>query len=553
MFIKYAKIGKYELAALGLILAAVVVRIILVSQHWPMINADEGTMGLMARDIAYRGQYPVFFYDQFYMGAFQAYLGALLFHIFGASLFSLRLGLILLNALFLVSLFLLTRTLYSRSLALFTVALFIFGSYFMLEYQLHVYGGYPDILLCGTLAFLFAAYLAITSSPYVPSSALRWRLLLYDILIVPMALLSGLLILLFCWRELIRIVPVIGLLIGLVAGAYPLLNFNLSAPPAENTLVVIWSLQHNRGKLHDGFHMILRAMRSTFMVSVPNITGNPFCPVSEEGALQDPTTAHALRCTVAHGVWSTGYFALFLCAFALALWGTWKAFSRYYKEGQDDLIVRQKLARSCARLFLLVSAVLILYLFVFSNAPLTWPGTEARYLIGLWIAWPALLWPLWRFANTAGTSSSNKARLCKIGSIALLACLAVSYIVGTAITFMDMPRANADYQRYSNLTQDLVSSGITHIYTDYWTCDKLAFISQEHVINNQLGPSHNRDPRYYTLVSEDPYAAYVFQTGSLLPTELQGIANDPSYYRQFQFEGYTVYLPILITTKHLKN
>jgi hypothetical protein len=55
MFVKYAKIGKYELAALGLILAAVVVRIILVSQHWPMINADEGTMGLMARDIAYRG------------------------------------------------------------------------------------------------------------------------------------------------------------------------------------------------------------------------------------------------------------------------------------------------------------------------------------------------------------------------------------------------------------------------------------------------------------------------------------------------------------------
>src|SRR5690348_510120 len=157
MFIKYAKIGKYELAALGLILAAVVLRIILVSQHWPMINADEGTMGLMARDIAYRGKYPVFFYDQFYMGAFQAYLGALLFHIFGASLFSLRLGLILLNALFLVSLFLLTRTLYSRSLALFTVALFIFGSYFMLEYQLHVYGGYPDVLLCGTLAFLFAS------------------------------------------------------------------------------------------------------------------------------------------------------------------------------------------------------------------------------------------------------------------------------------------------------------------------------------------------------------------------------------------------------------
>jgi hypothetical protein len=206
---------------------------------------------------------------------------------------------------------------------------------------------------------------------------------------------------------------------------------------------------------------------------------------------------------------------------------------------------------------LLVSAVLILYLFVFSNAPLTWPGTEARYLIGLWIAWPALLWPLWRAASTVSSSLSNKARLCKIGSIALLTCLACSYIVGTVITLMDMPRTNADYQRYNNLAQDLVSSGITSIYTDYWTCDKLAFISQERVIcsviSGQLGPSHNRDPRYYALVSDDPHAAYVFQTGTTLPYELQSIANDPSLYRQLQFEGYTVYLPILITTKHLKS
>src|SRR5207244_3478016 len=123
--------------------------------------------------------------------------------------------------------------------------------------------------------------------------------------------------------------------------------------------------------------------------------------------------------------------------------------------------VRQELARSCTRLFLLVSAVLILYLFIFSNAPLTWPGTEARYLIGLWIAWPAQLWPLWRAASTIGASLSSRARLCKIGSIALLACLAGTYIVGTVIALMDMPRTNADYQRYNNLAQDLVSIGTT--------------------------------------------------------------------------------------------
>ena len=59
-------------------------------------------MALEALHIAYRGEHPVFLYGQNYMGTIEAYLGALLFHIFGVSSFSIRLGLALMFALFLV-------------------------------------------------------------------------------------------------------------------------------------------------------------------------------------------------------------------------------------------------------------------------------------------------------------------------------------------------------------------------------------------------------------------------------------------------------------------
>ena len=41
----------------------------------------------LALHIAYRGEHPLFFYGQEYMGPLEAYIGALLFHIFGVSLF----------------------------------------------------------------------------------------------------------------------------------------------------------------------------------------------------------------------------------------------------------------------------------------------------------------------------------------------------------------------------------------------------------------------------------------------------------------------------------
>src|SRR5947209_16129199 len=141
MYLKYFKIGIHEICAFCLIIFATVLRIILIGQGWPQTDSDEGTMGLMALHIAYRGEHPIFFYGQGYMGSFEAYFAALLFRLFGSSLFTLRHGLVIIFALFLLSIYLLTSLIYTKNLALVTLSLLSVGSIGVLFTQLRAIGG----------------------------------------------------------------------------------------------------------------------------------------------------------------------------------------------------------------------------------------------------------------------------------------------------------------------------------------------------------------------------------------------------------------------------
>src|SRR5436853_3919564 len=109
MIFKKFHIGLYEYIMLLLVVLASALRIVLISQHWPVTNSDEAIMDLMALHINNHGEHPLFFYGQAYMGPIEAYIGALCFRLFGQSVFSLRLGLIPFFALFLISIYFLTR------------------------------------------------------------------------------------------------------------------------------------------------------------------------------------------------------------------------------------------------------------------------------------------------------------------------------------------------------------------------------------------------------------------------------------------------------------
>jgi len=162
---KKLHIGMSEYLMLLLVALASALRILLISQHWPATNSDEAIMDLMALHINNRGEHPIFFYGQAYMGPVEAYIGALCFRLFGQSVFSLRLGIIHFFALFLIGIYLLTRKLYNKHLALFTVALLGLGSSDMFAHQLKAIGGYPEIPFFGSFIFFLCCKLALSSSP----------------------------------------------------------------------------------------------------------------------------------------------------------------------------------------------------------------------------------------------------------------------------------------------------------------------------------------------------------------------------------------------------
>src|SRR2546421_11576305 len=100
---KHPKFGSYDKIAFVIIALAVILRIVLVALHMPETNSDEGTMGLEAMHIAFRGEHPIFLYGQDYMGVLEAYIAALFFHLFGVSVFTLRIGMMMMFAFFMVS------------------------------------------------------------------------------------------------------------------------------------------------------------------------------------------------------------------------------------------------------------------------------------------------------------------------------------------------------------------------------------------------------------------------------------------------------------------
>src|ERR1700693_3849773 len=239
--VKQLKIGTYGICAFLIIALATLLRIVLIAWGWPHSNADVDTMGIMATHIASKGEHPIFFYGQNYMGTLEAYLGVAFFRLFGISVFSLRLGTVLFFGLFLVMMYCLTSLLYTKKLALITLALLSLGSSIMLYTEISGVSGYPELLFFGSLSMLLASWLALSYDQYSSPNRRLWRSIAYgcwglvaglgfwsDFLMLSFILVSGLLLLLFCWRELLKGAVLI-VVIGLVIGAFPLIVYNLHA------------------------------------------------------------------------------------------------------------------------------------------------------------------------------------------------------------------------------------------------------------------------------------------------------------------------------------
>lgn len=602
----------HVVAAVALVGVALAIRIALIAQGWPgPADSDEGTMGLMARHIAYLGAHPLVFYGQRIIGAQEAYVGAALFHLLGPSTFTLRLGVVLLFVPFLAAIYLLSRLLYTRGLGLTMLLLFALGSPEMLGQQLYAAGHAETPLYC-TALMLLAAWLALSAARPEPSRRrlvlgwTGWGLLAgfaiwADPLVTPFVIAGAALMLPVLRRPDIRrqLWPVVP---AFVAGLAPLIYVLVSAIPsllarlrtAPVGRVVDWhghtqaplSIANLFGTLTESLPVALGANAVCRLPAPIHAVGVPAqsLTIATTWTKEGPVTWPPSPCGAVHTAWAIVVIVLGVVAFRAALAG-YRAIRR---AGGDD----EAATRDYARLALLGGAGLTLLLFTLSPAPAVEAWTTRRYLVGLFAAMPAVAWPLYRGAcglvqalsvrrderrtataipgappapatddagRLAAGAASRGTLLAPTGrrarprravggvvGLALLLALAASLGLGVAETFASVPAARRSWSQQSDLIAHLTALGATRIYTDYWTCDRLAFASGERIVcatlNAQLAPDLDRYKPYRAVVAAAPEHWYVFAVGSAQDLALaRRAATNPRALRQFSFDGYHAY------------
>ncbi len=560
-YLKRIHIGANERWMFAIVAAATLARFFLIYFNWPTTNSDEGNMGLLALHVAYQGDHPIFFYGLPYLGPLEGYIAAPLFRLFGTSLFTLRLGLLPLFAAFLICMYYLTRLLYTQKFALAIVILLSLGSSDIILNQIRAVGEYPETELFGALIALLAAWLALSSYSLTHEGSLqtkRKRISIYgflglviglalwvDFLILPFVATAGLLLLLFCYRELLSWAG-LSLLLGVIIGAFPLILYNLTAPLDQNSLIILLSIHQSGAKEIAAQHLNwLHHVVGTFMISLPGVTGaNPGCPATAFPAFGSPAPS-TLPCILFHGVWGAGYLILWIVATALAIRIVWQYRHHFFKR-KDSFEDRQRLIYQCCRLMLLASVGITLISYASSPTSAVPPVITYRYLTSALIAIPAVLWPLWNGLRSRKIPSSRRTKISLLLRGGLVLLIAATFLSGIIRTFAQIPTAQAAYQQEDALVQDLLHIGATRIYSEYWTCNRLTFHSQEQIIcsvlNDQLGPGFDRYMPYHFIVRADPHPSYVFPLGSkqadLLKHQML-VSN--RQYRQYTFEGYLVY------------
>ncbi len=371
----------------------------------------------------------------------------------------------------------LVRLLYGQLFALVALGLLALGGPDLLKAQLLALGGYPETLLFGALALLLAAWLAISPAGGGDGGRPRGRRLAAyaglglamglgwwsDPLVLPFLLAAPLPLVVFRRGEL-RWRGLGALALGLVAGLAPQILFLLTHLNDNGPSAVAAFQPQGVATLAQLPGRLFTQIIGTLFVALPDATGAGWVctlPFNPRGPLADWTGAGLAPCAAGRLAWSLGVLALGVIAAQLA-WRGWRAAAD-----------QRAAAIQVGRLALLVGGALVLGLYTISPQA-AGPLGNARYLIGLLIALPAVVYPLWT-AALAGWREGRRARV----AWAALALLAVALAGGVAATYAQAPAARADAAANQALVRDLERLGVRHMYTDYWTCYKTAFLSQE--------------------------------------------------------------------------
>lgn len=506
--------------ALALGVLGTAFRLALLLAGAPPTNSDEATIGLMAVHIVEHGAHPVFFYGQHYMGALEAYLAAPLFLVAAPSVLLLRLTTLAMYAAFMVTMFFLTRRLYSPWFAVAVVGLLALGSDRVLKDQLIAGGGYPEINALAAALLLAAVRFAAAAPrrwwPYALWGLGAGLALWADFLVAPYLAAAGGVLLVFRRRELWGRAGA-ALAAGALLGVAPLVAHDLTSPLKDSSLAVLLHLNGAGADEAAGAGLTFAdQIHGGVLLGIPLATG--LCPPS--------------RCDAAHLYWGAAYPPLLLIAAVMAV-----------------VALRRRTERRVAqvgRLALVAAALLTILLYLRSPAAALTPIESGRYLSCLLVSTPAALWPLWSLASRLIARPPWRVRAAAAAAAAVLAAVLVAAVAATVTAVGTVGEIRANDRANEDVIGYLDSHGVTRVYGEYWTCNRLTFATRERIVcavlADDLTPGFDRHPPYREMVRAAPDPGYVVLNGSPLDRNLAGrLAGHPVEARTFG--NFRVYLP----------
>ncbi len=468
-----AVLGCVLLAALGLRLALLV-------GPQTELEADEAIVGLMARHIL-QGERPIFYYMQPYMGSLEAYLAACSFALFGSSTFSLKLVPLLASLLFVVLVFATGYRLGGLVSAAVSGLYVAVPPAFLALWSLKARGGYIETLVVGQLLIVIALEIGKRRSMGLKSGLVLgflaglglWVNPLVGVYLVPV----GVYLALVLRRKLLGM-WLAAALVGVLAGGYPLLQYNLGHgfATAESMFAGDWSTSEALTYLSRFFRYSLPVL-----VGLAQASSSPkfFWPAFESSPAAWPPVFPALA-------------SLFLLLLVL------------HSRRLLSLLLGGG-AGADGRSLLSFLLVVVPVAFVLSKfRELT---TEPRYLLPLYSAVPlvAVSLPLrtapWRLLSALIVAAAIALNVYSIADLDPKLNLPDTAVGSTA--------ANR-----AELTDFLLSHGLDRVYTDYWLGYPIAFESGERVIPSVISGGFNRYIPYAHLVSVSPCPAFLFVAGS---------------------------------------
>lgn len=411
-------------------------RLWLILRGWPDLDSDVAILGLMARHIVYNGASPLFYYGQHYNGPLDAYLPAAAFLLLGPTTLAVNLAALPLLAIFLVAMYALGRAAYGPTVGLLTLAYLALGPALGLLLGI-VYPVFGVVNGLGALLLLLV-YARLRRPEPLPVGRTEWAkgLVHYAAigLVIGLGLWSAQLIVTFVLAALIALVlgrtretlhlPGLALVMGSVAGSWPMLVYNFQhggVTFAEVTMRL--AVPIHAGRIPPFIIWVIQAAMA-LAVGLPAIFGSPHVCVSQSGTWPAYPPTLAEMGTQPGGA-CDGLNVLFaLCILTCYLFvarqsvGAGLGWLRARLRGIERLpivwrvgraavlkasdaesarrVAAEEIARTWLRAMLVLVAVTTIALYTTNAATVLYPLLLAKYLLPLYVTVPLVLGALWQ-------------------------------------------------------------------------------------------------------------------------------------------------------------